>query len=72
MAPHRTEAYISESFFSIEHSFENVLLGAEPTVYMADGQAGPGRALSIDVMGAQMGDSLRIDSGCVPQKTAPP
>lgn len=48
-----------------------MLPGAEPTVYTAE-QVGPGRALSIDAMGAQMRESLRNDSGCVSQKTAPP
>lgn len=71
LAPHRIETYFTDSFLSIEHSFEKMHPGAEPTVYTA-GQVGPGRALSIEAMGAQMRESLRTDSGCVPQKTAPP
>lgn len=50
VAPHRIETYFSDSFLSVEHSFENMLPSTEPTVHTADRQVGPGRALSIGIM----------------------
>lgn len=58
VAPHGNETSFSGSFFSMELSFKKTMLpAAEPTVHAADGQAGAGRTMSVEAVGAQAGNS---------------
>jgi hypothetical protein len=54
------------NFLSIELFFKNILPGAKFTVHTADGQVCAGRAISIKVVGTQVGEnhSELIQSVC--------